>query len=105
MTRLSIATALLTALAPVVARAEVIRFEVRSTREVSGGRSFGSVGPYEEVTGRLFFAVDPVDAANRLVVDLDRVPKNASGRVEFSADVVIYRPRDAARGTGLALID
>jgi hypothetical protein len=105
MIRISIATALVIALMPTPARAEVIRFEAHSTREVSGGRSFGSVGPYEEVTGRLFFAVDPVEAANRLVVDLDKAPKNANGRVEFSADVVIYRPRDAARGNGIALID
>src|SRR5262245_37346845 len=105
MSKLSIAAALLLTLIPAFADAEVIRFEVRSTREVSGGRSFGSVGPYEEVTGRLFFAVDPADPANRLVVDLDKAPKNASGRVEFSADVVIYRPRDAARGNGIALID
>ncbi len=105
MRRLSIATALLFTLLPAFADAEVIRFEVRSTREVSGGRSFGSVGPYEEVTGRLLFAVDPADPANRLVVDLDKAPKNATGRVEFSADVVIYRPRDAARGNGIALVD
>ena len=105
MNRLSIATALLIALMSVVTHAEVTRFEVRSTREVSGGRSFGSVGPYEEITGRLFFSVDPTDPANRLVVDLDKAPRNANGRVEFSADVVIYRPRDAVRGNGIALID
>ena len=85
--------------------ADVVRFEVRSTRDVSGGRSFGSVGPYEEVTGRLYFEVNPRDEANRLVVDLDKAATNASGRVEFSADVVIYRPHDAARGNGIALID
>jgi len=105
MTRLSIATALLLTVIPSLADGEVIRFEARSTREVSGGRSFGSIGPYDEVSGRLFFAVDPADPANKLVVDLDKAPKNASGRVEFSADVVIYRPRDAARGNGIALID
>ncbi len=103
MKRFSIAV--LVVIIPALARAEVVRFEVRSTRAVSGGRSFGSVGPYEEVTGRLFFAVDPADPANRLVVDLDKAPRNASGRVGFSADVVIYRPRDAARGNGIALID
>jgi hypothetical protein len=84
---------------------EVVRFEIRSTRPVSGGRSFGSTGPYDEVTGRLYFAVNPLDRANRLVVDLDKAPRDASGRVEFSADVVIYRPRDAARGNAMTLLD
>lgn len=90
---------------PAVVGAEVTKFEVQSTRDVSGGRSFGSAGSYEVVTGRLHFEVDPALAANRSVVDIDKAPKNARGRVEFSADVVIYRPRDAAKGNGIALID
>src|SRR4051794_8671580 len=105
MNRLLIVSALLAVTLPVSAAAEVTRFEVRSTRVVSDGRSFGTMGAYEEVTGTLFFAVDPADPANRLVVDLDKAAKNGSGRIEFSADVVIYRPRDRARGNGIALID
>jgi len=105
MNRLLIGAALLVVMLPAGAAAEVTRFEVRSTRVVSDGRSFGTVGAYEEVTGTLFFSVDPADPANRLVVDLDKAVKNGSGRVEFSADVVIYRPRDRARGNGIALID
>ncbi len=84
---------------------EVTRFEIRSTRELSGGRAFGSAGPYEEVRGRLYFAVDPANPVNRVVVDLDKAPKVGGSRVEFSADVVIYRPRDPAKGNGVALID
>src|SRR6476619_5098170 len=76
---------------------EITRLEVRSTREVSGGKSFGSVGPYEEVTGRLYFEVDPANRANRVVVDIEQARTNGNGRVEFSADVIIYRPRDGAR--------
>jgi Alpha/beta hydrolase domain len=90
---------------PVRVFGDVKRFEVRSSREVSSGRSFGSVGPYEEVTGRLYFEVDPSHAANRSVVDIDKARKNGNGRVEFSADVVIYRPRDVVKGNGIALID
>jgi hypothetical protein len=105
MKRVLIAAAVLVITLPMPAAAEVTRFVVRSTRVVSDGRSFGTVGPYEEATGTLFFAVDPADPANRLVVDLDKAAKNRSGRVEFSADVVIYRPRDSARGNGIALID
>ncbi len=90
---------------PAFVFAEVTKFEVQSTREVSGGRSFGSAGPYEVVTGRLSFQVDPALPANRSVADIDKARKNGSGRVEFSADVVIYRPRDPAKGNGIALID
>jgi hypothetical protein len=90
---------------PAVAFGEVRKFEVQSTRDVSGGRSFGSAGPYEVVTGRLYFDVDPALPANRAVVDLAHARRNSNGRVEFSADVVIYRPRDPSKGNGLAIID
>jgi Alpha/beta hydrolase domain len=90
---------------PALVFADVTKFEVQSTRDVSGGRSFGSSGPYEVVTGRLHFEVDPALPANRSVVDIDQARKNGSGRIEFSADVVIYRPRDQAKGNGIALID
>ena len=57
----SILVAAVVAIAAPAVFADVTRFEVRATRDVSGGRSFGSAGPYEEVTGRLYFAVDPDD--------------------------------------------
>src|SRR4029453_863691 len=49
--------------------------------------------------------VDPPQVAKRSVVDIDKARKNGNGRVEFSADVVIYRPRDVVKGNGIALID
>jgi hypothetical protein len=103
MKRVLITAAVLVVTLPITAAGEVTRFIVRSTRVVSDGRSFGTIGPYEEITGTLFFAVDPAEPANRLVVDLDKAAKNGSGRVEFSADVVIYRPRDSAIAPGRGL--
>jgi hypothetical protein len=50
------------------------------------------------------FAVDPRQPVNQAVADLDRAPKTA-GRVEFSADLYILRPRDATRSNGVAVID
>ena len=90
---------------PALVFAEVRKFDIQSTRELSDGRSFGSAGPYEVVAGRLYFDVDPSQPVNRSVVDIEKAPKNGNGRVEFSADVVIYRPRDPARGNGFTLID
>ncbi len=42
---------------------------------------------------------------NRVIVDLDAAKKNAAGRVEFSADLYILRPRDQARSNGVALVE
>jgi hypothetical protein len=52
---------------------------------------------YERLDGRIHFAVDPGHAANRSIVDLDRAARDAEGRVRFWADLVLLRPRDAAK--------
>ena len=36
--------------------------------------------------------VDPNDPLNAVIVNLDGAPRNAAGRVEFSAPFVIIRP-------------
>src|SRR5690349_3844747 len=79
-------------------RAEVTRVEISSRQDVLGGKSFGSVGAYEKLSGKVYFAVDPKNSHNKIIVDLDKAPKNAQGRVEFSADLFILRPKDASKG-------
>ena len=66
---------------------------------------FGTRGAYEEVTGTVHFAVDPVDPHNALIADIALAPRNADGRVEFSADIVIWKPMDLARSNGVTLVD
>ncbi|MEO8259149.1 MAG: alpha/beta hydrolase domain-containing protein [Acidobacteriota bacterium] len=92
-------------LAPALAGAEVARVEVTSRRDVVGGRAFGPAGSYELVAGRVHFVVDPEHPRNTVVADLDKAPRNAAGLVELSADLSILKPKDAARGNGVALID
>ena len=87
------------------AHAEVTRFEVLQTAPAFEGRSFGSVGPYVRITARASFALDPADPRNAVIADIDKAPRNTQGRVEASADVVLLRPADAARGNGTLLID
>jgi hypothetical protein len=94
-----------TFLVPAIAGAEVSRVEITSRRDVAGGRAFGTAGPYERITGTLHFLIDPANTRNQVVADLDKAPRNAAGKVEMSADFVILRPRDPARGNGIALFD
>ncbi|HEX8968503.1 MAG TPA: alpha/beta hydrolase domain-containing protein, partial [Chloroflexota bacterium] len=63
--------------------------------EVSDRRPFAF--EYERIDGKLHFEVDPTDAANARIVDLDRAPRDARGRVRFWADFVLLQPADAAR--------
>ena len=81
------------------AHAEVIRFEVLQSSPAFEGRSIGSVGPYVKVTARATIAVDPTDPRNAVTADVDKAPRNAQGRAEATADVVLLRPADPMRAT------
>ena len=50
------------------------------------GRSFGDVGQYKKIVGSLRGEIDPSDPRNSVITDLDKAPRNARGRVEYSAD-------------------
>src|SRR5712671_5275882 len=63
------------------------------------------IANYEQITGKVFFAVDPKLPANQIVTDIDRAPKNANGLVEFSSDLVVLRPKDPTKGNGTALLE
>ncbi|HVY64228.1 MAG TPA: alpha/beta hydrolase domain-containing protein [Gammaproteobacteria bacterium] len=102
--RALLACALLGA-APALAHAEVTGVEIASRADVRDGAAFGDTGAYEMLTGRIHFAVDPKNARNRVIVDLDKAPRNAAGKVEFSADFSLLKPKDAARGNGTLLLD
>src|SRR5881409_3009550 len=81
-------------------RAEVVRIEVNSRADVLAGKSFGPAGPYERLSGKIYFAVDPKNSANQIVADIDKAPKNASGKVEFSSDFYMLKPKEMNRGNG-----
>jgi hypothetical protein len=85
--------------------AEVTRVEIRSRGDVLGGLSLGLAGPYEALEAKLYFSVDPRDPHNRAVVDLDRTPRNTDGRVDFSADLYVVKPKDPTRGNGSLVLD
>ena len=102
--RLAIA-GLLLLLAPALVRADVTRVDIQRREDVLAGKSFGSAGPYEKLVGKVYFAVDPNNPHNKIIVDLDKAPKNAQGRVEFSSDLYILKPKDAAKGNGVVFFD
>jgi hypothetical protein len=87
----------------------VSRFEIALRRPLAGGASFvspaGEVGPYEELKGRLHFAIDPTHSANRRITDVELAPCNAAGHVEWSADVSILLPLDRAKCSGRVMLD
>jgi hypothetical protein len=63
------------------------------------GTSFGSAGQYETIAGRAFGELDPGDARNRIITDLQLAPRNARGRVEYIATFYIVKPTDLSKSS------
>jgi Alpha/beta hydrolase domain len=82
------------------AAASVTRLRIERRETILNGRPFGAAGPYEKLSGKVDFALDPSRPQNRGIVDLNLAPKNAQGLVEFSADFYLLKPVDPARGNG-----
>ena len=87
------------------AAAEVVRIDVETRNVVAAGKSYGLAGVYERLAGRIYYAVDPSNPANRVIADIDYAPTNAAGRVEFSADFYLLKPVDADAGNGTVFVD
>ena len=85
--------------------ARVVRVEVLSRANVLEGKSFGDAGGYEKIIGKIHFAVKPDDPHNKIVVDLDKAPRNAEGEVEFASDFYVLRPKDPAHASGSVLLE
>ncbi len=83
--------ALLVALAA-PASARIVAVGVQQVQPYAEGRSFGDAGPYERVTGVARGELDPHDARNRGIVNLDKAPRNAEGRVEYVVEFEVLRP-------------
>jgi hypothetical protein len=87
------------------AAAEVARVEIANVTPWLGGRSLGKAGAYEKVQGCVYFELDPESSTGRRVTDILLAPRNAKGRVEFSSDFVVARPRDQARARRSVLLE
>ncbi len=80
------------------AEARVVAFVVETRQLFAGGVSWGNAGPYERMFGTAYMEVDPREPLNAGLVDLDKAPRNARGRVEFSTPFFILKPLDMTRG-------
>jgi hypothetical protein len=105
MRKLMIGAIAAACLFPAALQAEVVRLDISERVTAFAGRSFGDVGPYERITAKAIIALDPADEHNAIITDLAQAPRNADGKVEATADVVILRPADPARGNGTLLLD
>ena len=104
MTRL--VSALLTALCVTTSvSAEVVRIVVDSRVDVATGTAYGLAGPYEKLTGMVYFEVDPANPANHIITDIALAPRNARGKVEFHSNFFLLKPKDVSRGNSTVLYE
>ncbi len=96
---------ILSACLPALLPAALVRIEVTERSDVLDGKAFASAGPYERIAGKAYFAVDPNLAANKIVTDIAKAPRNEEGRVEFSADFYCLKPRDPRHGNHAVLFE
>jgi Alpha/beta hydrolase domain len=82
----------------VEADARITRIEITKSEPAFGGQSFGAVGAYEHLTGRVTGELDPADPANSGIQDVNLAPRNERGMVEYVTNIELLKPVDMARG-------
>ena len=61
----------------------------------------GSGRVYETIAGRVFGELDPTDSHNTIIQDLQLAPRNAAGKVEYSATFFLVKPIDMSKSSHL----
>ncbi|MDP9600370.1 UNVERIFIED_ORG: hypothetical protein J2W38_000140 [Variovorax paradoxus] len=85
------------------ASAPKYKLAITATEDVPG--TFGSVGAYEKISGTFTGEVDPKDARNAIIQDLQLAPLNANGKVEYTSDFVLFKPKDMSKASGVLRYD
>jgi hypothetical protein len=82
-----------------------LEIRIDAVEPFAEGRAFGEAGPYLRIRGTAKGELDPMAAQNRVIVDLDKAPRNARGLVEYETDFFILRPADPGRTNGVLVYD
>src|SRR5215510_557651 len=83
----------------------ITRFVIKRREVFAGGHEFPITGAYEKLVGKVYGEVDPKNRLNKIIVNLDRAPRNRRGKVEYWSDFCILKPLDVARGNGKIFYD
>jgi hypothetical protein len=81
------------------------RFVIEKSEPFAEGHEFPVTGAYEKLTGTFYGEVDPRHRQNKIIVNLDKAPRNKHRRVEYSSNFCILKPLDLARGNGKIFFD
>ena len=82
-----------------------IEIEVNAVEPFAEGQTFGDAGSYLRIRGVAKGELDPAAPEDKVIVDLDKAPRNALGLVEYETDFFILRPADPSRTNGVLVYD
>ena len=86
------------------AAARITKLEILSSEPAFGGASFGAVGAYDRLLGRVEGVLDPSDPANAIIQDIALAPREA-GLVRYSTTIEILKPHDLAKGNRILFFE
>ena len=81
-----------------VAQARITQIQILNRTTAFGGYSFPGVGPYEVITGFATGEVDPNNAQNGVITDIQLAPRNPNGTVGYQHNFYILKPLDLSKG-------
>lgn len=71
----------------------VLAIDIRRKTPYASNEPLGEYGDFERIDGLLHYGVDPCNAANNRIVDIDLAPRDGSGMVRFSGDFTLIAPK------------
>jgi hypothetical protein len=103
MSRLIAVLAALLAITAV--QAKVNEIKISKTSPAFKGQTFGRTGAYEILKGTATGELDPADRRNALITDIQFAPRNANGKVPYTATFSILKPVDLTKANGILVYD
>ncbi|HEX9272417.1 MAG TPA: alpha/beta hydrolase domain-containing protein [Candidatus Binatia bacterium] len=85
--------------------AMITRIAIKRREPFAKGYEFPITGAYEKLVGKIYGEVDPKNRLNKVIVNLDKAPRNRRGKTEYWSDFCILKPIDMARGNGKIFYD
>ena len=92
-------------LAASLATANIVNIDINRSDDIANGTEYGLAGPYEALSGKIHYAIDPKNPTNKIIIDIDKTATNSDGMVEFSADFYLIKPTDMESGNGAVLFE
>ena len=78
----------------------VTKIAITSPISAFDGRAFGDVGDDEQIGGTATGELDPFDPRNALITDINLAPRNANGKVAYTASFTRHKPVDMNGSSG-----